>query len=80
MPEKFMGMSKKSKRMPCIRHRPRASSTSFSGNWRAKFREFKNLSETTADEMDNADEETPGSTPVSGVGEVSRLHWIYAAR
>jgi hypothetical protein len=43
---------------------PRASSPSFSGNCRAKFgRKLKNLSETTADDTDNADEETPGSAP-----------------
>jgi hypothetical protein len=54
MPRKFTGMSKKSKQMPCIRHRPRASSTSFSGNCGAKFgRKLKNLSETTADDTDN---------------------------
>ncbi len=56
--------------MPCIRHRPRAFSTSFSGNCGAKFgKKLKNLSETTTDDTDNADEETPGSTPSSGVGE-----------
>src|SRR5437773_3263516 len=52
--------------MPDTWHRSRASSTSFSGNCRAKFgRKLKNLSETTADDTDNADEETPGSAPVS---------------
>jgi hypothetical protein len=59
--------------MPCIRHRSRASSTFFSGNWRAKFgRKLKNLLETGADGTDNVDEETPGARP-SGVLVVFRL-------
>src|SRR5262249_115952 len=61
MPGKLVGMSKNSKPMPCIRHRSRASSTSFSGNCGAKFgRKLTNLSETTADDTDNADEENSG--------------------
>jgi hypothetical protein len=70
MPGKFTRMSKKSKPMPRIRHRPRASSTSFSGNCGAKFgRKLKNLSETTADDTDNAGEETPATRSSSGVAE-----------
>jgi hypothetical protein len=65
-----MGMSKTSKQMPCIRHRSRASSTSFSGKCRAKFgRKLKNLSETTADDKDNAGEDTPRNAPAWGVDE-----------
>jgi hypothetical protein len=65
-----MGISKNSKPMPCIRHRSRASSPSYYENCRPKFgRKLTNLSETTADDTDNAGEDTPRNAPVSGVGK-----------
>src|SRR5215475_4956581 len=69
MPETPCEYQKNSKPMPFVRHRSRASSLSFSGNCRAKFgRKLTNLSETTADDVDNA-EKTPGSAPVWGAGK-----------
>src|SRR5215510_171588 len=69
MPESPCEYQKNSKPIPCVRHRSHASSLSFSGNCRAKFgRKLTNLSETTADDTDNA-EETPGRAPVLGAGK-----------